>query len=99
MFYTYILYSKSANSFYKGSTKCLTDRLRRHNNAYEKATKNGIPWILLWSAAKPNRSEAQILEYKLKNLSIKRTCEFMLKYKDGVGGTDELLFIEQLSVC
>ena len=61
--------------------------------------KNGVPWILLWSVEKPNRSEAQILEYKIKNLSIKRTCEFMLKYNEGIGGVDELLLIKQLSSC
>lgn len=99
MFYTYILYSKTTKSFYKGSTNNLIERLKRHNNAYEKATKSGVPWILVWSTIKHSRSEAQILEFKLKNLSIKRTCEFILKYKDGVGGTDELLLIEQLSVC
>jgi len=99
MYYTYILYSHSTKLFYKGSTNNLSERLHRHNSGYEKATKNGAPWILLWHAEKANRSEAQLLEFKLKNLSQVRTFEFMLKYNDGIGGPDELLLIKQLSGC
>lgn len=99
MFYTYILYSKSTDSFYKGSTQDIQERLRKHNGKFEKATQFGAPWILLWYIGKPTKSEAQVLEYKLKNLSRKRTCDFMLKYNEGVGGPDELLLIKQLSGC
>ena len=99
MFYTYILYSAITDSFYKGSTADLTQRLLRHNGSYEKATKMGVPWILIWSIQKESRGEAQILEYKLKNLSRKRTCEFILKYNEGIGGPDELLLVKQLSGC
>ena len=77
-YYTYILYSKSLEKFYKGSTQDVFERLKRHNGGREKATKYGVPWILLWTAEKPNRSEAQKLEYKLKNLSRKRLCRFMI---------------------
>ncbi len=99
MYFTYILYSKSTDSFYKGSTQNVQERLKRHNRKLEKATQVGAPWILLWSISKPTKGEAQILEYKLKNLSRKRTCEFILKYNEGVGGPDELLFVKQLSGC
>ena len=48
---------------------------------------------------KNSRSEAYKLEIKLKNLSRKRTIEFIIKYKEDIAGTDELLFIKQLSEC
>ena len=99
MFYTYILYSKSTDAFYKGSTQDIKERLKRHNNKMEKATQYGAPWILLWSVEKQTKGEAQILEYKLKNLSRIRTCEFMMKYNEGIGSPDELLLIKQLSGC
>ena len=99
MFYTYILYSKSTDTFYKGSTQDIKERIRRHNNKMEKATQSGAPWILLWSVEKQTKGEAQILEYKLKNLSRSRTCDFILKYNEGIGGPDELLLIKQLSGC
>jgi len=96
-FCVYILYSLSTNSFYKGQTSDLTDRLYRHNNQFEKATTSGTPWLLLWSAKKASRSEAILLERKLKNLSRKRIIDFIIKYPEGVAGPDALLIIEQWS--
>ena len=97
MYYTYILYSIKLNAFYKGETINISDRLHRHNSGYEKFTKLGTPWILLWKEVKSSKSEAKQLERKLKNLSIKRTLQFILKYKDGVPSSDELLILQKLS--
>ena len=41
-YFTYILYSKSLDKFYKGSTHDISDRLSRHNGGREKATKSGV---------------------------------------------------------
>ncbi len=98
-YYTYILFSEKLGSFYKGSTSDIVDRVNRHNAGREKYTKKGIPWILLWYVEKPTKSEAYNFELKLKNLSRKRTVDLMLKYKDGIAGSDELLLIKQLSEC
>ena len=97
MYYTYILYSKSIDTFYKGSTSNIVDRVKRHNAGKEKYTSKGIPWMLLWFTEKNSRSEAYKLELKLKNLSRKRTIEFIMKYKEDIAGHDELLFLKQLS--
>ena len=99
MFYTYIIYSRKLDSFYKVATKNISDRLHRHNSGYEKATKSGVPWILVWKGEKATKSEAKLLERKLKNLSIKRTIEFILKYSEGIPSSDELLSIQKLSEC
>lgn len=99
MFYTYILYSKKLNSFYKGETGNILDRLDRHNRGYEKATQLGVPWILLWKVEKATKSEAKLLERKLKNLSVKRTIDFILKYSEGIPSSNELLLIQKLSEC
>ena len=96
-FQVYILYSEKIDSFYKGQTSNLTDRLYRHNHRYEKATKAGAPWKLIWTSEKPSRSEALSLERKLKNLSVKRTLLFILKYSQGIPSSDELLMIQKLS--
>ena len=98
-YYTYILYSKKINIFYKGSTSNVFERIKRHNAGRENYTKKGIPWILLWFADKPSRAEAYRFELKLKNLSRKRTIELMLKYSEGFARTDELLLVKQLSEC
>ena len=98
-YFVYILYSESLDVFYRGQTNNLQARLKRHNSGLERYTSKGLPWTLLWAAEKSNRSEAKSLEQKLKNLDRKRLTEFMLKYKDSVGGPDELLLIKQLSGC
>ena len=96
-FQVYILYSEKMKSFYKGQTAQLNERLHRHNSGYEFATKRGVPWKVIWTTEKDSRSEAIVLERKLKNLSVKRTLEFILKYKQGVPSSDELLFLQKLS--
>ena len=99
MFYVYILYSFSTSSFYKGQTSNLEERLMRHNAGSEKYTSKGTPWKLVFSIKKNSRSEAVILEKKLKHLSRQRTIHFMLKYKEGIEGSDELFWTKQLSEC
>ena len=88
-FWVYIIYSESTDSYYKGQTDNLNERIVRHNNGWEKATKSGVPWKLVWKAEKQDRSEAIILEKKLKNLSRKRLNAFMLKYVIQVASPDE----------
>jgi len=83
-YYVYILYSKSLDSFYKGQTNDLSDRIYRHNLKRENATKNGAPWALIWSTSKNSRSDAVVLERKLKNLSRKRLLAFIEKYSEGL---------------
>ena len=98
-YFVYILYSKSLDTYYKGQTTDLLDRLNRHNHKQEKATKNGAPWIMVWSTKKSSRSEAMTLELKLKNLSKKRLIEFINKYKGGDAGPDDPDRIVGMSGC
>ena len=79
MYHTYLLYSPTLDRFYRGSTQDLPERIRRHNAGMETATAPGAPWSLLWATAKPDRSTAQKLEFKLKNLSSERLLRFILK--------------------
>ena len=97
MYYTYILYSAKLNTFYKGQTKDITKRTKRHNAGLEKSTKNGRPWQLLWSTTKESRPEAVKLETKLKNLSRSKLIDFMIKYSEEIEGPDELLLLQQMS--
>jgi len=87
-YFVYIIYSQALDVFYKGQTNNLAERIKRHNLKQEKATSMGAPWILIWSTCKQTRSEALILEKKLKHLSRKRLIEFMDKYSAGVAGPD-----------
>jgi len=62
MFHVYVLYSKSLDKYYKGSTSVLADRICRHNAGQEKATSSGCPWKIVASFSKPDRSITTILE-------------------------------------
>ena len=98
-YYTYILYSPKLKFYYKGHTKNLSKRLKRHNNGTEKFTKKGAPWTLLWFTIKNSKSEAYRLEMKLKNLSQLRIIAFMQKYNEGVVGPDDPDFNVRVSGC
>ena len=95
MYYVYILFSASLNTFYKGQTKDLSSRLERHNQGMEKSTKPGWPWRLVWSTQKENRAEAKSLERKLKNLSRQSLIEFILKFKEGMVNDQDDNFLDQ----
>ena len=88
MYWVYVLYSKTTNLFYKGQTNDLGSRLARHNGGFEKYTRKGVPWVVIWKTCVGTRAEAIALERKLKNLSRKRLIEFINKYRQGCAGPD-----------
>ena len=55
-------------------------RLDRHNGRVEKSTKPYAPWELIGFIEKNSRSEAVILEKKLKNLNTIDLKKFIIKY-------------------
>ncbi len=82
MFYTYILYSKQFNRFYIGQSQNIDERLAFHNAGHVKSTKPFLPWEMIGFIEKESRSEATILERKLKNLNTEDLKKFILKYFD-----------------
>ena len=62
MFHVYVLRSAKTGHRYVGSCEKLDDRLRRHNAGESKATKHGIPWILLHCEDFPTRAAAMTRE-------------------------------------
>ncbi len=80
MFYVYIRKSQKNGSFYIGQTNDFNARLKRHNAGENKSTKAYLPWIEILVLSKNSRSEAMILEKKIKNLSHKRLLDFINKY-------------------
>jgi len=66
MYYTYILQSETTNKLYIGQTNDLEDSLFRHNSNQSLSTKNKGPWKLIFSIEFNSRSEAVLLERKLK---------------------------------
>lgn len=77
----YINYSEAFDKYYIGQTEHFDSRLLLHNAGLVKSTKPYLPWINVLQITKPTRSEAMILEKKLKNLNRIRLVAFIDKYK------------------
>jgi putative endonuclease len=80
MYFTYVLYSPKYNRFYIGQTANINNRLHYHNSGLVKSTKPYVSWDLVGFIEKPTRSDAAILERKLKNLNSTDLKKFVLKY-------------------
>ena len=82
MYTVYILHSQTKSRFYIGQTNNLEDRIKRHNSAESLSTKSGVPWKLIYTIEFESRSEAVILETKIKKRGAKRYLEDInFKYK------------------
>ncbi len=81
-FYTvYINYSESFDKFYIGQTQNFESRIFLHNSGNVASTSPYVPWVNVLRIEKATRSEALILERKLKNLNRVRLLAFIEKYK------------------
>jgi len=57
MFHCYVLRSEKTGRGYVGSCENLADRIHRHNTGRSKATKHGVPWVLIRNESFASRSE------------------------------------------
>src|SRR3954470_5959802 len=79
MVYTvYILFSKSCGKFYSGQTQHFENRLIEHNRGETKSIKSCTPWLTIWKTEVASRSEAVMLEKKIKARGAER---FLLDLK------------------
>ena len=68
----YILFSEKSSRYYVGQTADIDKRLKRHNQGLVRSTKGSIPWKLVLQLEVTNRSEALVLERKIKKRGAKR---------------------------
>ena len=81
MYFVYNVYSISYNKYYIGQTNNFDLRIASHNAGAERFTSAYQPWEKVLIIEKSSRSEAMILECKLKNLNRERLLQFIEKYK------------------
>ena len=67
MYWVYAISSIRRNYIYVGLTSNLEERIRRHNNGYERTTKAYLPFRLIYSEKLNSRSEARVREKYLKS--------------------------------
>jgi len=70
--FVYILFSDKSLRYYVGQTADIEKRLKKHNQGNVQSTKFGIHWKLVLKIEAANRSEALILEKKVKKRGAKR---------------------------
>ncbi len=70
--FVYILYSEKRSRYYVGQTTDIVKRLKRHNLGFVPSTKSGIPWKLVLQIEVLSRSEALVLERRIKKRGTKR---------------------------
>jgi len=79
MHYVYILKSKVDGSLYIGQTKDLTKRFERHNSGLNPATKNHIPYDLIFYSGFINVADAINSEHYYKTTAGWKRIHRMLK--------------------
>ena len=84
MYIVYILFSKSSLKYYTGQTDNLENRLYRHNSGLSLSTKSGKPWELISQFKFITRSEAVLLEQKIKKEELKDILKISGSFKFGV---------------
>ncbi len=72
IFVVYILYSSSLEKYYVGSTADFAKRIVEHNSGKGNFTSKGVPWVEVKVIDCVSRSEAVVLERKIKSRGIKR---------------------------
>ena len=72
MYSVYIIYSENIDKFYVGQTQDFSQRIERHNGGMVTSTKKTNDWKLIWKTEVNSRSEALILERKIKNKGARR---------------------------
>ena len=70
--FVYILFSEESSRYYVGQTADIKERLIRHNSGRVNSTKFGKPWKIVLQVKVLNRSEAMLLETKIKKRGAKR---------------------------
>jgi len=83
----YIIYSRSHNRYYIGSTGDMQKRLKKHNSGATKSTKLYRPWVLVYVESFASKSEACKREIKVKSYKHGEAFKKLLRSNPASGGT------------
>ena len=71
-FFTYVIFSKKFNRFYKGHCQDLQSRLKQHNLGQTTSTKPFTPWEIIYFEEFDTRAEAIEREKYFKSAAGRR---------------------------
>ena len=80
MCYTYIIASLASGKWYYGSTTDLDERLKYHNNGWNRSTKGRGPWKYIFLRPFSAAEEAREFEFYVKKL--RRKDYILRKYSE-----------------
>ena len=79
MYYVYILRSTVNRSYYIGSCKNITNRLKQHNKGQVISTRKSKPWELIYKEKYDTLKEARNRESQIKKWKSRTAIEKLLK--------------------
>jgi len=85
MYYLYILYSATKDSYYIGSTSDLVGRLARHNARHKGFTGVNSDWIYVYIESFGTSKEAYERERQVKKWKNRVRIEALIKRNNSVG--------------
>jgi putative endonuclease len=80
--FVYILYSKSRDRYYIGSSADVKQRLSRHNAGATASTKSGRPWRVVYTELFQSKNEAICRENYLKKMKSRVYLENLMQQSE-----------------
>ena len=78
MFYTYILYSKTADKFYIGMSQNPEERLKKHQNKHKGFTNISSDWQIVFTREFPSKADALAFEKKIKGWKSRKMIQVLI---------------------
>ena len=78
-YFMYILYSKSLDKYYIGSTGNLSERLEKHMMHHKGFTGKAKDWEIVYSEMYESKHEAQMREIAIKKMKSGTFIESLLR--------------------
>ncbi|HSP12072.1 MAG TPA: GIY-YIG nuclease family protein [Salegentibacter sp.] len=77
-FYVYILFSKTLDKYYIGSTQDIDIRLEKHLQSKKGFTSRAKDWIVVYSEDFQSKQEAMKREFQIKKWKSRRMIEKLI---------------------
>ena len=79
MYFFYILYSDTIDSFYIGHSANLDERVRKHNTNHKGFTGRATDWILVYAEEFTSKTLAHARERQVKSWKSRKKIEALLQ--------------------